>query len=94
MSALMRGVTGNLFSLTLCILLVLVLVAPATARQMGRVEGTVVQADNGEPVSGVRVTVVGTNIATLTGTDGSFVLQRVSTRCSSAGSVSSRTRKR
>ncbi len=77
MSVMSRGVTGNLLSLTLSVLLVVVLVAPSTAQQMGRVEGTVVQADNGEPIGGVQVTLVGTNIATLTGTDGSFVLQRV-----------------
>ena len=70
-------VPGNLFSLILSILLVVTLAAPSTAQQMGRVEGTVVQAGNGQPVGGVRVAVVGTNIATLTGTDGSFVLQRV-----------------
>ncbi|MCH8146042.1 MAG: TonB-dependent receptor, partial [Gemmatimonadetes bacterium] len=70
-------VPGNLFSLILSILLVVTLAASSTAQQMGRVEGTVVQASNGQPVGGVRVAVVGTNIATLTGTDGSFVLQRV-----------------
>ncbi|MCH8254979.1 MAG: TonB-dependent receptor [Gemmatimonadetes bacterium] len=70
-------VPGNLFSLILSILLAAALATPSTAQQMGRVEGTVVQAGNGEPVGGVRVAVVGTNIATLTGTDGSFVLQRV-----------------
>ena len=65
MSAKPSGVAGNLLSLTLSVLLVVVLAAPSTAQQIGRVEGTVVQADNGEPVGGVRVTVVGTNIATL-----------------------------
>ncbi len=77
MSVKPSGVAGNLLSLTLSVLLVVTLAAPSTAQQIGRVEGTVVQADNGEPVGGVRVTVVGTNIATRTGTDGSFVLQRV-----------------
>ena len=77
MSVKPSGVAGNLLSLTLSVLLVVTLAAPSTAQQIGRVEGTVVQADNGEPVGGVRVTVVCTNIATRMGTDGSFVLQRV-----------------
>ena len=77
MPKVLRRVHGNLLSLTLSVLLAAALATPSTAQQMGRVEGTVVQAGNGQPVGGVRVAVVGTNIATLTGTDGSFVLQRV-----------------
>ncbi len=77
MSTMLRRVPGNLLSLILSVLLAVALATPSTAQQIGRVEGTVVQAGNGEPVGSVRVTVVGTNIATLTGTDGSFVLQRV-----------------
>jgi len=77
MSTMLRGIPGNLLSLILSFLLAAALATPSTAQQMGRVEGTVVQAGNGEPVGGVRVDVVGTKIATLTGTDGSFVLQRV-----------------
>ena len=77
MSIMLRRAPGNLLSLVMSVLLAVALATPSTAQQMGRVEGTVVQAGNGEPVGGVRVAVVGTNIATLTGTDGSFVLLRV-----------------
>ena len=77
MSTMPRRVPGNLLSLILSVLLAVALATPSPAQQMGRVEGTVIQASNGEPVGGVRVAVVGTNIATVTGTDGSFVLLRV-----------------
>ncbi len=77
MTTMLRRVPGNLLSLILSVLLAVALATPSTAQQMGRVEGTVVQASNGEPVGAVRVAVVGRNIATVTGTDGSFVLLRV-----------------
>ena len=68
---------NNLSRLVLAVLFAAITATPSVAQQMGRVEGTVVQAGNGESVGGVRVAVVGTNIATVSGTDGSFVLLRV-----------------
>ena len=50
---------------------------PLSARQTGRVEGTVVKAVDGEPLQGVSIIVVGTGITTVTDTDGRFVLPRV-----------------
>ena len=68
---------AKLGRLALAVLLTAVLAAPSIAQQTGRVEGTVVKAEDGQPVGGVTVSVLGTGIATVTGTDGTYVLQRV-----------------
>ena len=60
--------------LFLATLLLSVGVATAQTRQ---VTGLVVTADHGEPVSGAMITVRGTNITAVTGSDGTFVLQAV-----------------
>jgi iron complex outermembrane receptor protein len=64
-------------SLALAVLLITAVAAPLVAQQTGRVQGTVVKAEDGQPIGGVTVTVLGTGIATVTGTDGAYVLQRV-----------------
>jgi iron complex outermembrane receptor protein len=69
--------SAKLGRLALAVLLTAILAAPSVAQQTGRVEGTVVKAEDGQPVGGVNVTVLGTGIATVTGTDGAYVLQRV-----------------
>jgi iron complex outermembrane receptor protein len=50
---------------------------PLAAQGVGRVEGTVTRQDDGSPLGGVRVSLVGTGISTVTGTDGAYALPRV-----------------
>ncbi len=59
--------------------LALVMLAPtyAGAQQMGIVTGQVTRDRDGSSLSGVSVSVQGTNISTITGTDGRYTLQRV-----------------
>jgi TonB-linked SusC/RagA family outer membrane protein len=54
----------------------LLVVQPALA-QTGTVEGQVTSATTGEPITGVQVSVTGTDIGTTTGRDGRFVLLNV-----------------
>jgi outer membrane receptor protein involved in Fe transport len=50
---------------------------PVAAQDVGRIEGTVTRQDDGSPLGGVSVTVVGTGVSTVTGTDGAYTLPRV-----------------
>ncbi len=57
--------------------LALLLVATPAAAQTGTVQGTIVAAGSGLGISGAQVSIVGTDIGTATGRDGSFVLLNV-----------------
>lgn len=48
--------------------------APAIAQETGRVTGRVVDASSGAPIQGAQVFVVGSNLGTLSQTDGRYVL--------------------
>jgi TonB-linked SusC/RagA family outer membrane protein len=50
---------------------------PAAAQQTGTVQGTVVDAEGASPLPGARLTVDGTTLATVTGSDGRFELRGV-----------------
>jgi len=57
------------------LLLVLTLVAGQTvAKVTGKISGTVVDAETGEPVEGATVTVVATNLVTMTDEDGEYFI--------------------
>ncbi len=58
--------------------LLLVGTSPAFAQE-GAIQGTVTEAESGQPLSGVQVFIRGTNIGTLTGQDGSYRLTDVPT---------------
>jgi len=58
-----------------------VVIGAAVAIDAATLSGTVTRADTGGPVSGVRVTVAGTALATLTDEAGAFVLEVPPTRC-------------
>lgn len=58
-------------------ILMLLVVTPAAAFGQQTVRGQVTNADTGEPIAGVQVTVVGTRIGTLTNEQGRFVLREV-----------------
>lgn len=58
------------------LLLIVCAVAPAWS-QSGKISGRVIDAQTGEPLPGVNVTVEGTVIGTATGTDGYYTILRV-----------------
>ena len=64
----------------LCLLALALLPAAAVAQaQTGRITGTVVDTASSQPIAGVRISVVGTNLATATREDGTFTINNVPT---------------
>lgn len=62
-------------------LALLTLYASAVSAQITRVKGHVLSREGGEPIIGAAVMVEGTNIATITGVDGDFVLDGLTPEC-------------
>lgn len=69
----MRAVRLTLLS----VVLVFFGIAPAMAQDSGTVAGEVTDAATGEPIVGVQVEVVGTNVGGVTGQNGRYLLNRV-----------------
>ena len=65
---------GRPFLLPLQLLLLPGIAAPAHGQQAGRVVGRVIDTQTGAGMSGVVVQVVGTDVGTLSGVDGRYVL--------------------
>lgn len=57
-----------------CFLLFIALSTLTLLGQDRQITGTVVSADNGEPLPGVSVVVIGTSVGTITGVDGTYVI--------------------
>lgn len=56
------------------IVLLLALVSTASAKTTGKIAGTVVSAEDGEPLAGATVSIVGQSIVTVTDLDGEFYI--------------------
>lgn len=76
--------TGSACRLVL-VALVPLLAASAAAAQQGTVTGTITDQESGQPLASAQVVVVGTNIGTITGSEGTYTLRGVP-----AGTVSIR----
>jgi TonB-dependent receptor len=70
---------SRIASLVRAVLLVacLVLPAPLAAQETGRIVGRVVEAEQGNPLAGVQVEIVGSTLRTATAIDGRFILPNV-----------------
>ncbi len=62
---------------TLALLVSLALFTASAVAQTGTIEGRVTSAGSGDPVTGARVVLVGTNVGTQTDADGRFVLLNI-----------------
>src|SRR5688572_31941349 len=79
--------TRHLVRLGLMLSLCVTSAAELSAQGMGRIVGRVVEGQQGAPVAGATVEVVGTDRSAVTAVDGRYVLERVP-----AGAVSLRAR--
>lgn len=61
----------------LCGLLMLMLYAPGMAQKYGKIKGTVLDGETGEPLPGANVVVVGTTLGAATDLQGNYVILRV-----------------
>ncbi len=71
------GLFPRLFATTLAVAAVWSLPGVATAQETGTVTGRVTRQSDGSPLPSITVSVAGTGISTVTGTDGRYTLQRV-----------------
>ncbi|MGH7481265.1 MAG: TonB-dependent receptor domain-containing protein [Longimicrobiales bacterium] len=77
MQGLRRRAAGAQFRLGVALAAATLVPLPAVAQQTGSVTGSVVSAETGQPMAGVQLVVVGTNVGTVSTSEGRYLLTGV-----------------